>query len=697
MHATLRAPASARSRLLPVRLAAVPLAVLGLVTQATGGSAQGAVLGTSTVTTTTTTATGSTALPFDLPAPSTLRSSPKKVFAHWVPTLPVSLDNQDPASDYYKRNYLTPTGEGGKHAAYGGFLRDRPLGRAPLSGDWRLQDMQREVRQAISSGLDGFSVVIYNTTPGNRSWENVKLMMQAAASVDPGFKIVIQPDMSGTPGKLDAASLARSMAQLANYSSAYRLGDGRTVISPFLAEKHSAAWWSNFLSILRNTHGRSVAFWPMFLNEQTNATAFAPITYGMGNWGSRNPAWTNPNITYSTGPMGRVAKIHALGDKWMQPVSVQDERPRSGIFDEAGNTQVLRNTWEIARRSNSAAVQLNTWSDYPEGSQMAPSAKNGWSFLDISAYYMTWYKTGTRPRIVRDTVYLTHRTQPWAAKPTFPQTKLMSLRGGTPARNTIEALTFLTAPGTVTITAGSRTHTCSQDAGVDVCTVPLSTGTVSAKVTRSGSTVAKVTSPHKVTSTPYVQDLHYVAVSSRREGGDVSTGTAGPTGTASTTVSVSPSADTYANEGAPSTNYGSRSTLASKGGTSAVSYLRFAIPAAPAGKSLKSAALQIRTTGDSFAGTTSDHAVTLASNSWSEATVTWKNRPSAGTNRLGTITTDVAPNTVRKVALDAADLKPLAGSTRTIAISDLGENSLWFWSRGHGNASFRPKLVLTYG
>src|SRR4051812_34369023 len=46
-------------------------------------------------------ATRTGALPFDLPSVASLRSSPRKAFANWVPSLPISLDNKAPASDYY--------------------------------------------------------------------------------------------------------------------------------------------------------------------------------------------------------------------------------------------------------------------------------------------------------------------------------------------------------------------------------------------------------------------------------------------------------------------------------------------------------------------------------------------------------------------------------------------------------------------
>src|SRR5947209_20051075 len=59
-------------------------------------------------------------LPFNL----VQSHSPRKVFAHYMPGLPMSIDNEDGDKDYYATEYLTVGGENGKHAAYGGYLRD---------------------------------------------------------------------------------------------------------------------------------------------------------------------------------------------------------------------------------------------------------------------------------------------------------------------------------------------------------------------------------------------------------------------------------------------------------------------------------------------------------------------------------------------------------------------------------------------
>ncbi len=660
--------------------------------------------------------TGSTsrsALAFDLPSTSALRNTSRKAFAHWVPSLPVSLDNGNPASDYYRVNYLDPNGEGGKHAAYGGYLRDRPLGRDPIAdADWRLRDMETEVRQAISVGLDGFSMTVY-LMPGEgdpQQARNIKLMQQAAANVDPGFRIMLQPDMSSGIGTKDAGTLANYMAELARHPSTYRLDDGRVVFSPFLAERHDAGWWGNFLSIMRGTHGIPMAFVPVFLDEQPHAASFAPISYAMSNWGNRNPVGNDPAATYPTSPSGRIAKVRALGVKWMQPISTQDVRPREANFNEAENTTNLRRTWELALNNNADFVQLNTWNDFPEASPMSPTEGHGWSFLDINAYYLTWWKTGQRPAVARDTVIVSHRKQPWQASPSFPQSMLMRLAWGSAPRDTVEALTFLTAPGSVRVQVGGATHSCDVPAGVGVCTVPLSEGAVTATVLRDGRETTSVTSPFRVTARPYVQDLHYVAASSGRTG--TRTAAAPPPPAAAPPpppativqppapsgdyqVAITPTEDTYANEGAPGTNFGSSASLSSRYGPGAVAFLRLQVPAAPAGRSLVASSLQFRTNDLASAGSRSPHLIRKGFGAWSEGSVNWWNRSGAG-DALGTIGSGTQPNSDYAVPVNLDEIRAMQGRTLDVAITGLDDDSLWIWSSNHPDPRFRPKLVLTY-
>jgi hypothetical protein len=445
-------------------------------------------------------------LPFTLPGTAALRASGKKVFAHYFTPYPISLDNAAPENDYYARNYLKPEGESGKHAAYGGLLRDRPPGRSPITGDYALADLKTEVKQAIAAGLDGFTVDILSVTSAH--WTRVQNLVKAAEAVDPGFKIVLMPDTNGL-ASVDSTALAAAMAKLAASKSVYRLADDRLVVAPFKAEGRTAAWWSSWMKTMETTHGIKVALVPCFLDFNKNREAFASISYGFANWGGRNPA-ANANLT------ANITTAHGMGKIWMQPVSIQDERPNQGIFDEAGNTENLRASWKGAIDGKADWVQLTTWNDYSENTQFAPSRNAGWTYLDINAYYLTCYKLGC-PKITNDSAYLTHRIQPVAAVPSYAQTKLMKLRSGsTAARDTVEVLSMLTAAAKVSVTIGGTTQTYDAPAGVSARTFPLKAGAVSATVSRSSAAVAKVVSPYPVTATPYVQDLHYRAASSER-------------------------------------------------------------------------------------------------------------------------------------------------------------------------------------
>jgi hypothetical protein len=444
-------------------------------------------------------------LPFTLPSQAILKSSSKKVFAHYFTPYPISIDNKPAAQDYYDLQYLNPTGESSKHAAYGGFLRERPLPRpVDSSTNYMFNDMKTEVLRASNAGLDGFAVDILSISGYN--WDRFKVLLQAASQADPNFRIMIMPDSNGSGVRAGADAFAAAIAGIVNdpayNKSLFRLKDGRLVISPFYPEKQGAAWWQDWLRTMKSRHGIDIAFVPCFLNYGANATAFQSFSHGFSNWGNRNPA-SNSNLSTN------ITDAHDRGKIWMQPVSVQDARPSKAIYDEANNSENLRVTWNAAIRG-ADWVQIPTWNDYSENAQISPSTHIGWGPLNISSYYLTHYKTGAAPAINRDVLYLSHRIQPHAATPTGGQTSLMRLRtGGSPARDTVEVLSFLTAPATITVKVGNTINTYSAPVGVFAKTYPLQAGKVSAAAVRNSTTIAEVISPFPVVQAPPVQDLNY--------------------------------------------------------------------------------------------------------------------------------------------------------------------------------------------
>ena len=461
---------------------------------------------TPTPTATTPPSSGSDELPFAVPA---VGASTKKVFAHYFPPYPVSFDNLSPDSDYYARNYLTVGGENGKHAAYSGLLRDRPETRAPLSGDWRTKDFNAEIDDAAAAGVDGFMVDVLSLSGGN--WDRTVGLTNAAAGRSDGFTVIPNIDATSSVANASPATVAAAIAPLMKSKAAYKLPDGRVLLSSFKAEGKSASWWKDIMASLKNTHGISAAFVAVFLDSsEANLRAFAPFTYAASNWGKRSP-------DSAEAATDRTDLAHALGMKWIEPIAVQDVRHKSGVYAEAANTETLRATWKRAISNDADFAQLITWNDYSEATSFAASEMHGSAFLDLSAYYASWFKTGKAPSLRGDEIIVTHRTQSYKAAALLPPVTLSATLGGniTAPRDTVEVVTMLTAPATVTLRVGSATHTIDAPAGLSAHTVPLRTGKVSASAARGGQVFATATTDDPVVSSPDIVNLLYAAATSR--------------------------------------------------------------------------------------------------------------------------------------------------------------------------------------
>jgi hypothetical protein len=431
----------------------------------------------------------------------------KPVFAHYFTPYPISIDNYPAASDYYTVNYLKASGESGKFASVGGLLRDRPVPRSPItSGDYEAVDMATEVAEARAGGINGFAVDLLTFDTSSKLWKLTVKLMAAANDTDGQFKIMLQPDMYGL--STTTSEFAQAIATLSANDSVYRLSTGEVVISPFLAEAKSASWYTEALSILKSKYHVSAVLLPLLL-DASKMSSYASISIGFGNWGERDATVINNSSNYA-------AAAHKLGKMWMEPVSVQDERPSGAIYDEAWNTQTLRAGWNKAITQGADLVLIPTWNDYSEGTSIAPSVDHGTTFLTISKYFLTKFRTGSYPAITSDSVHIIHRIQKYSTLPTS-YTNVMKRHyatGGSASRDKVEVVTFLTSAATVSVTIGGVTSSYTAPAGFNAALFDLAEGYSTATVQRSGSTVATVTTKDAVSFTTEQQDLSYHAVSS---------------------------------------------------------------------------------------------------------------------------------------------------------------------------------------
>lgn len=398
-----------------------------------------------------------------------------------------------------------------------GQLRDRPAsqGRAVRpESDWMARDFRDRYAAALEAGFDfvWLDMLVSHLT---------KLQSAVAGAAMAGIKVALKPDGNSWSAGIDAgagfdteakivAEAVRHLVTLYKVApdAMLRLDDGRVVIGPYHAELWPASRWSAILDGVEAALGIKTAFAPDFANTTPIAgfaSAMGARIVAAGIWGDRNPAQVRSRGAST------IAATVAAGLKVVQYTATQDERPRESRFDEAANTETLRATYDLVMSSPAVwMTQHATLDDYFEGAHLEGSDKRGPGWLFLSSYFIRRAKLGRDPVVTTDAVFLSHRLQPWQAKPTAQTLAVMALRSGsTPARDMSEVLVFLTAPAAVSVDGAAPV---TYPAGMSV--LPLVALKVGAKhrvtVTRNGAVVVDVSSRTAAAAALPAQTLDYV-------------------------------------------------------------------------------------------------------------------------------------------------------------------------------------------
>lgn len=161
---------------------------------------------------------------------------------------------------------------------------------------------------------------------------------------------------------------------------------------------------------------------------------------------------------------------------------------------------------------------------------------------------------------------------------------------------------------------------------------------------------------------------------------------------------VRPTDDTWANASAPTRNYGRSTSLTTRGTAATVTYLKFAMPAAPVGRTLASAVLTFRTLNSSGAGATTPQYVRVTTDGWTESTLTWNSKPSFTGTLVGTLSAAPAAGTSYRIGLVGSTLlaaRSAAGNVN-LAMVTSGSDLMTFGSTESSTAGFQPTLTVTW-
>jgi hypothetical protein len=449
--------------------------------------------------------------PFERPDRAALVSSPRKVFFHYFPPFPLSFKNQPRGRDHYDDQYLRREGEDNRYANLGGYLRERPMAVGPWqSRFWQQINYAIEILRARLTGADGYLVDILRLR-SDPSWERIRILFDTTAAITRDFHIALEPDAAALKG-IDPVALVETLLDVASSPSAYRLQDGRLLVAPFNPENYPPSFWHTVAEEMAR-RGTPIAFFPVLLNPLRNAAAFAPFSYGLSYWGSKDvisaKRGNEDGIRYHLGSLSPV---------FMQPITPQDARPKSAAFSESNNTVLFRELWMKAIHNNVPYVQIITWNDYSESTEVSPSSGTQFLFYDLATYFITWYKIGRQPAITKDAIYYSHRRQLVAPGMVIHAGDTpMQLRGATPVHNQIELLALLTRPATLQIEIAGKRFERDAREGLATLQAPATLGRPIFRILRNDHVEVEKISDWEIGDAADAADPLYVGGSSTRK------------------------------------------------------------------------------------------------------------------------------------------------------------------------------------
>ena len=209
----------------------------------------------------------------------------------------------------------------------------------------------------------------------------------------------------------------------------------------------------------------------------------------------------DPEVTAETARL-----VRAAGKEWWEPLFYQYENSHWQKTRLTPGASTLRERWRRIFENDSTLIQFATWNDYTENTNLAPSREYHYAYFDLNRYLTDWWKTGVRPELTKDRLYVFYNLYPRKADiQPFRRSQLNDFD------SVIEVVTLAVAPGEVSLPG--RQVVRSVPAGLSYFQIPATPGPVKVELRRDGRTVAELTAPEPVTDRPFRQQLVNAAFS----------------------------------------------------------------------------------------------------------------------------------------------------------------------------------------
>ncbi len=377
-----------------------------------------------------------------------------------------------------------------------------------------LEFYKREILLAQSHGIDGFALNCGDWLAKDGEKTQYVLaaerIFQAAKELGTGFRLVLSPDFACEGiNKAPLVQVTDMLKRFYDHPNLWRIG-GKAVLSGYAGSPDDYAAPAAALKkdgldflLIPKTSDQSRYAMAWSLETVIRDLAGAGHIDGLFNFacdGTVNDLVRN-NAAGRRGTM-MLGKFFLAGacPAYNSP-NLRDFRGLSGYCA----------MWEGIIRDGADGVEIVTWNDYVEDSNLMPFRWQGpashfdrdEAALDATRYYADWFKSGVKPAIPQDKVYLAYRTR------SRDQTRVWDEEAGSwvdvrdcawpyeqihdDVADQVYVTSFLSRAAQVTVTIGGEAKRFAAPAGVSSQAVAMRPGVPAVRIERDGAEVLVVT------------------------------------------------------------------------------------------------------------------------------------------------------------------------------------------------------------
>jgi hypothetical protein len=372
---------------------------------------------------------------------------------------------------------------------------------------------EQDIRDAQAAGIDGFALNCgqWDSPGSNPTYVNhTEMMYIAAERLGTGFKLFFSVD---TTNLVDIVDMISSHA---NRTNSFRY-QGKLVVST--SGQNGVDWQNKVFQPLQQA-GINVFFVPYFYPDNgapytmaavTNLLAKYTFLDGLFYFPAATPQYLTTVNEYYLLPCRGAGKLYMASyspSYWGNAWPTNTGRPY--YESQGGEGTMFEWMWIINNQPD--WVEMTTWNDFNENtwcspivspvqyeSELSTPTRYGHGgYLELSKYYISWYKTGRQPPINQDSLYYFYRTHSTNAIASntgpndFPVT-LFSNNGI--VQDVIYTTTFLTSPAQLVVSSGDTLVTNSLPAGISSQRTPFAAGAQVISVLRDGIPVLLAQGP----------------------------------------------------------------------------------------------------------------------------------------------------------------------------------------------------------